>query len=77
MADSIAVATSAEFPDLLDDWPLLREELAKCGVTATTQVWTDPDVRWNDFDLVVANGAWDNIHHPLGLPAVGRRRGGR
>jgi O-ureido-D-serine cyclo-ligase len=59
------VAASAEFPDLLDDWPLLRGELEKCGVAASTQVWTDPDVRWNEFDLVVANQAWDNIHRPL------------
>jgi glutathione synthase/RimK-type ligase-like ATP-grasp enzyme len=27
-------------------------------------VWTDPDVHWDAFDLVVANGAWDNIHRP-------------
>jgi glutathione synthase/RimK-type ligase-like ATP-grasp enzyme len=29
-------------------------------------VWTDPDpaVPWEAFDLVVANGAWDNIHRP-------------
>ena len=27
-------------------------------------MWSDPDVDWSAFDLVVANGAWDNIHHP-------------
>ena len=27
-------------------------------------MWTDPEVRWHDFDLVLANGAWDNIHRP-------------
>jgi glutathione synthase/RimK-type ligase-like ATP-grasp enzyme len=58
------VATSAEFPELLDDWPLLRAALEECGVTASTRVWTEPDVRWSEFDLVLANGAWDNIHHP-------------
>jgi hypothetical protein len=34
------------------------------GITASTQVWTDPDIRWAEFDLVLANGAWDNIHRP-------------
>ncbi len=62
---AVAIATSAEFPDLLEDWPLLRNELDRLGVAATTRVWTDPDVRWAEFELVVANGAWDNIHHPL------------
>jgi glutathione synthase/RimK-type ligase-like ATP-grasp enzyme len=27
-------------------------------------VWSDPAVPWEDFDLVVANGVWDYIHHP-------------
>jgi glutathione synthase/RimK-type ligase-like ATP-grasp enzyme len=60
----VAVAASAQFPDLRPDWPLLRTALAERGISATTQVWNDPAVDWNDLDLVVANGAWDNIHHP-------------
>jgi hypothetical protein len=60
----LAVAASANFPDLRDDWPLLRQALADLGIEASTQVWTDPDVRWREFDLVLANGAWDNIHRP-------------
>jgi O-ureido-D-serine cyclo-ligase len=60
----LAVAASADFPDLRPDWPPLREALAELGIAASTQVWTDPDVRWDEFDLVLANGAWDNIHRP-------------
>ena len=45
------------------------------AIDASTAVWTDPDVRWADFDLVLANGAWDNIHHPDEFLAVGRARG--
>jgi hypothetical protein len=58
------VAVSAEYSNLLPDWPLLRDALGRVGVAASTQVWTDPDTPWSDFDLVLANGAWDNIHHP-------------
>ena len=58
----LAVAASAAYPDLRPDWPLLQAALADRGVVATTQVWTDLHVEWQDFDLVVANGAWDNIH---------------
>jgi glutathione synthase/RimK-type ligase-like ATP-grasp enzyme len=60
----LAVAASAAFPDLRPDWPILQAALARRGITAITQVWNDPDVSWHDLDLVVANGAWDNIHHP-------------
>jgi hypothetical protein len=60
----LAVAASARFPNLRPDWLLLRAALADRGVEATTQVWTDPAVSWDSFDLVVANGAWDNIHRP-------------
>ena len=59
----LAVAACARFPDLHDDWPLLRAALADVGVGATTAVWNDPAVDWAAFDLVLASGAWDNIHH--------------
>ena len=35
----------------------------RAGVDAVTAVWSDPDVDWSAFDLVLASGAWDNIHH--------------
>jgi hypothetical protein len=59
----LAVAVTAAYPDLRDDWPLLRAALADRGIEATTAVWTDPEVDWRRFDLVLANGAWDYIHH--------------
>jgi glutathione synthase/RimK-type ligase-like ATP-grasp enzyme len=59
----VAAASSARLPDLHDDWPLLRAALADAGVDAVTAVWNDPAVDWSAFDLVLANGAWDNIHH--------------
>jgi glutathione synthase/RimK-type ligase-like ATP-grasp enzyme len=49
-------------PDLHDDWPLQRAALGALGVEARTQVWDDEGADWTTFDLVVANGAWDNIH---------------
>jgi hypothetical protein len=60
----LAVAVSAAAPDLRVDWPLLRRALTARGIDVSTQVWTDPGVRWSEFDLVLANGACDNIHHP-------------
>ena len=36
--------------------------LEERGVEARTAVWSDPGVDWAAFDLVVANGTWDNIH---------------
>jgi glutathione synthase/RimK-type ligase-like ATP-grasp enzyme len=59
----LAAAACAQFPDLFDDWPLVRSALARAGVDATTAVWNDPGVDWTAFDLVLASGAWDNIHH--------------
>jgi hypothetical protein len=59
----LVAAASPEFPDLHDDWPLLRAALAGEGVDASTAVWSDPEVDWTAYGLVLANGAWDNIHH--------------
>jgi hypothetical protein len=52
-----------QFPELHDDWPLARAALEDSGIDARPGVWSDPHVDWSAFDLVVANGAWDNIHH--------------
>ena len=59
----MALAASAAYPDLLEEGPLLIGALAEAGLAAETAVWNDPDVRWTDYDLVLANGVWDNIRH--------------
>ena len=41
----------------------MRRALAEHGIDAVTAVWSDPDVDWTAFDLVLASGAWGNIHH--------------
>ena len=60
---SVLFASSPQFPDRHDDWPLERAALERVGIDARTAVWSDPGVEWSACDLVVANGAWDNIHH--------------
>ncbi len=59
----VAFTAPPQFPDLHDDWPLVRAALDDVGIDAIPVVWSDPSADWSSFDLVVANGAWDNIHH--------------
>ena len=59
----LAAAACAQYPELFDDWQLLRNALAAAGVDGSTAVWNDPAVDWTAFDLVLVSGAWDNIHH--------------
>jgi O-ureido-D-serine cyclo-ligase len=58
----LAVAASAQFPELREDWPLLRAALSEYDINAVAVAWTDPSVDWADYDLVLANGVWDYIH---------------
>jgi glutathione synthase/RimK-type ligase-like ATP-grasp enzyme len=37
--------------------------MAAAGLDASAVVWSDPTADWSSYELVVANGAWDNIHH--------------
>jgi glutathione synthase/RimK-type ligase-like ATP-grasp enzyme len=60
----VAFTAPPFLPGLHDDWPLARAALSRLGIHAVAAVWSDPAVDWSSFDLVVANGAWDNIHHP-------------
>lgn len=59
MTTRIALATAAEFPDLDEDGPVLVEALATLGLAAEPAVWTDPDVDWSTYDLVVVRSTWD------------------
>jgi glutathione synthase/RimK-type ligase-like ATP-grasp enzyme len=58
----VAFTAPPFLPDLHDDWPLVRAALDAVGVDAVAVVWSDPSADWRSFDLIVANGAWDNIH---------------
>ncbi len=55
----MALATSAELPDLDPHSQLLPPALAAAGVDAELAIWTDPDVDWSAFDAVVARSTWD------------------
>jgi hypothetical protein len=59
----VAFTAPPFFPELHDDWPLARAALAEIGIDAVPVVWSDPSADWSSFDLIVANGVWDNIHH--------------
>ena len=66
---------SAAHPDLRPRLAAPARTRWPVGIDASTAVWTDPAVHWDDFDLVLANGAWDNIHRPDEFLAVDRSRG--
>jgi glutathione synthase/RimK-type ligase-like ATP-grasp enzyme len=57
------VATSEEFLDLDDSWPLLREALAAEGMGSSVAAWTDPTLDWARADLVLAMFAWGYVLH--------------
>jgi glutathione synthase/RimK-type ligase-like ATP-grasp enzyme len=58
------VAVSEDYETHSPDWPLIRHELDAVGVIPSLQRWSDARVPWDTFDLILAHGAWDNIHHP-------------
>jgi glutathione synthase/RimK-type ligase-like ATP-grasp enzyme len=64
---TVAVAVGPRYEELSRDWPLLQPALAGVGLSASTARWSDPGIDWAAFDLVVAHGAWDNIHDPDGF----------
>jgi len=60
----LAVAVGEDYEEFSPDWPHLRRALDEVGVAPTLERWTDAEVSWDEFDLILANGAWDNIRHP-------------
>jgi glutathione synthase/RimK-type ligase-like ATP-grasp enzyme len=60
-APAVALATCAEMPDLDDEARLLAGALQSVGLVARPAVWTDPNIHWADFGLVVIRLTWDYI----------------
>lgn len=56
---NLALATSAEHADLIEDDQPLRKSLVERGADVTAAVWDDPSVDWAAFDLVVIRSTWD------------------
>jgi glutathione synthase/RimK-type ligase-like ATP-grasp enzyme len=55
----VALATCERFPDLDAEDRLLLPALERLDITAVPAVWSDPDVDWSSFDMVVLRGTWD------------------
>jgi len=55
----VALATSAALAELTEEDQLLRDSLTHRGAEVTAAVWTDPDVDWAAFDIVVIRSTWD------------------
>jgi hypothetical protein len=57
----VALATCEQMPELMDEGLLLVDALRRVGIDAFPAVWSDPDVDWDRFDLVVVRGTWDYV----------------
>lgn len=71
----LALATSAELPDLDPDSQLLLPALEQEDVDVALPVWSDPDVDWAAFDAVVVRSTWDYFDHPADFRAWVERVG--
>lgn len=59
MTVRIALATSAEHPDLHEhDLPLVAA-LRDAGLTPEVELWSDPSVDWSSYDAVLLRSVWD------------------
>ena len=56
---AVGLATCSWLPDLHPDDRSLAAALEDGGVAAVPAVWTDPDVDWAAFDVVVVRTTWD------------------
>ncbi len=65
MTERIAFATApADFLGNDDtDRPLHESACAAIGLDLDYQVWSDPRVVWDDYDLVVVRSTWDYLDH--------------
>ncbi|ADB33466.1 conserved hypothetical protein [Kribbella flavida DSM 17836] len=59
MTVRIALATSADHPDLHEDDQPLVPALRTAGLDPVIEVWSDPSVDWSSYDAVLLRSVWD------------------
>lgn len=59
MTKRIAIATSAEWPELLPEERPLLDAFRAAGLEPVPAVWTDPSIDWSGFDAVLLRSVWD------------------
>lgn len=62
MTERIALATSADFPNLDEDGALLLDALARRGLNGEPAVWTDEGAPWSSYAAVIVRSTWDYFH---------------
>jgi glutathione synthase/RimK-type ligase-like ATP-grasp enzyme len=55
----LALATSAEYAELLPEERPLVDALRAAGLDPVVEVWTDPSVDWSAYDAVLLRTVWD------------------
>lgn len=60
---SVAIATCTAFAELEEDDQELLKALAARGVSATPEIWTDNNVDWSSYDIVLVRSTWDYSDH--------------
>lgn len=59
MGPTVAVATCPDARGVDEDMPHLLAALGDTGIAAAARDWSDRDVDWSSFDLVVVRSTWD------------------
>ncbi len=55
----IAFVTCERLPEITQDDGLAVAALIARGASVEARIWSQPDIRWEDFDAVVIRSAWD------------------
>jgi hypothetical protein len=55
----VALVTHAGLPELADDERPMLSALEQLGIRAAPVVWSDPGVRWSEFDAAIVRSTWD------------------
>jgi glutathione synthase/RimK-type ligase-like ATP-grasp enzyme len=61
---NIALATSYEFSNLIEDEAPLVDALEQRSIQVTPVVWDSPEISWTAYDLIVVRNIWDYYRQP-------------
>ena len=63
--DAFGFVTCTDYPDLTEDDRYVQRFLQSKNIQVDAGIWTDEEIDWSDYDVVILRSTWDYFYNPI------------
>mgnify|MGYP000979721386 CR=1 FL=1 len=61
----LVFVTCTDYPDLTEDDRYVQRFLQSKNIQVDAGIWTDEEIDWSDYDVVILRSTWDYFYNPI------------